>query len=263
MTWVCAASTIFGYGALYSDIQVTFPDGQTMDLLQKAYPVGNFIAAGFAGSVRIGFKLLQSLTEFLALTKKDTQTLAWDPPWVSSQWAPIAWSIFNSERVQEKLRGSQILMVGASPTEPCWLGARIYFTRLVAPDFRPCLMSRAIKFCSIGSGAAISEYKHHLKPHFRLASRIHRAEVGNPGGWARMLGFSISRALVDNPRTGISRHLHILIVQRGSISVENNDENVYRGQDLVEVRMPSVARSYADFVEKATCSGHDAAGAVC
>jgi len=57
MTWAAAASTIFGYGALYSDVQVTFRDGNTKDLLQKAYPVSNFIAAGFAGSVRIGFKL--------------------------------------------------------------------------------------------------------------------------------------------------------------------------------------------------------------
>ena len=58
---------MFGYGALYSDVQVTFPDGSTKDLLQKAYPLSNFIAAGFAGSVRIGFMLLDSLSQFLQL----------------------------------------------------------------------------------------------------------------------------------------------------------------------------------------------------
>lgn len=39
MTWVCAASTIYGYGGLYSDVQVTFPDESTADLIQKAYPI--------------------------------------------------------------------------------------------------------------------------------------------------------------------------------------------------------------------------------
>ena len=60
MTWVVGAPSVFGYGALYSDVQVTFADGNTRDLVQKAYPLSNFIAAGFAGSVRVGFMLLQS-----------------------------------------------------------------------------------------------------------------------------------------------------------------------------------------------------------
>lgn len=189
VTWVCAASTIFGYGALYSDVQVTFPDGHTKDLLQKAYPVGNFVAAGFAGSVRIGFRLLQSLSDFVALPPEDARIMAWEPAWVSGQWAPIAKSLFDREPSSEKSLGSRILVVGASPTEACGLGAKIYFTRFASPDFQPCLMSRAIKTCSIGSGAGISEYKQHLKPHFRLAAGIHRAEIGHQNGWLARLAF--------------------------------------------------------------------------
>lgn len=78
MTWVVAASTLYGYGALFSDVQVTFKDGHTEDILQKAHPISNFIAAGFAGSVRIGFMLLQSLHEALRLSDEDLATLAWD-----------------------------------------------------------------------------------------------------------------------------------------------------------------------------------------
>jgi hypothetical protein len=54
MTWVIGASSIFDYGAMMSDVRVTFSNGRTLDLLQKAYPVGPYIVAGFAGSVRIG-----------------------------------------------------------------------------------------------------------------------------------------------------------------------------------------------------------------
>ena len=142
MTWVCAASTIFGYGALYSDVQVTFADGQTKDLIQKAYPLSNFIVAGFAGSVQIGFGMLQSLSDLLRLPSEELATRAWDPVWVSVNWAPIAKSLFEHAPAIEKVAGSSILMVGASPDEPCALGSKIYFTRFASPDFRPGIMSR-------------------------------------------------------------------------------------------------------------------------
>jgi hypothetical protein len=205
VTWVCAASTIYGYGALYSDIQVTFRDGHTADLIQKAYPISNFIAAGFAGSVRIGFSLLQSLSDCLKLPPEASQTHAWEPKWVSAKWTPIARSIFDGADRDERALRSSVLLVGVSPTETCGLGAKVYFTRFVAPDFRPCIMSRAIKVCSIGSGAKVSEYHQSLRPLFRLTGGIMKAEVMHSGGWARTLGFSISRRLADHPHLGISR----------------------------------------------------------
>jgi hypothetical protein len=264
MTWVCAASTIFGYGALYSDVQVTLAGGQTRDLLQKAYPLTNFIAAGFAGSVRIGFDLLDSLYTCLALPPEALKTRAWEPPWVSESWAPIAKTIFAGEPEGEKAHGSQILMVGVSPDENCGLGAKVYFTRFVAPEFRPQVMSRAIKLCSIGSGARKIEYKHRLKPLFRLTSGILKAEVMHPGGWARQLGFSISRTLADHPLRGISPHLHIIIIKRGSILVETNDENIYPPDGTrIEFRMPRIARSYEEFLGLAKALGYDFAGATC
>jgi hypothetical protein len=264
MTWVCAASTIYGYGALYSDVQVTFRDGRTADLVQKAYPLSNFVAAGFAGSVRIGFMLLQSLDEAMRLPSKILETHAWEPKWVSGNWAPIARSIFDSAPQQEKAYGAHVLMIGVSPTETCGLGPKVYFTRFASPDFRPCIMSRAIKVCSIGTGARIKEYHRTLKPLFRLTSGILNGEVMNEGGWARTLGFLISRRLADFPHAGVSRHLHVLIIRRGNILVENSDENIYPPDgSCIEIRMPQIARSYEEFLKLAEAVGHDAVGAIC
>jgi hypothetical protein len=265
VTWVCAASTIFGYGALYSDVQVTLRSGQTKDLIQKAYPLGNFIAAGFAGSVQIGFRLLQSLSNFVALSPEESQIMAWEPTFVSSSWATTAKSIFDSSPSEERDLGSRILMVGASPVETCGLGAKIYITRFASPDFRPGIMSHARKICHIGSGAGVREYKQSLKQHFRHVGGIHQAEVGEEGGWARQIGFSLSRALSHHPREGISRHLHILIVRRGGISVETNDENIYPPGDVprIEIRMPTVAQGYEQFRAMTASCGDDAAGAIC
>jgi hypothetical protein len=264
VTWIYAASTIYGYGALCSDIQVTFADGSTADLIQKAYPISNFIAVGFAGSVRIGFSLLQSLSDCLRLPPEVSKTRAWEPKWVSAKWAPIAKSVFDDADGREKALGSMVLMVGVSPTEGCGLGARVYFTRFTAPNFHPCIMSRPIKVCSIGSGAKVKEYHQSLRPLFRRTSGILQAEVMNPGGWARALGFSVSRRLADHPRAGISRHIHVLIVQRGSIVVETNDENIYPPSGpRIEIRMPTVAQSYGQFVSLAKSVARDAECAIC
>lgn len=264
MTWVVGASSIFGYGALYSDVQVSFVDGKTQDLLQKAYPLANFIAAGFAGSVRIGFMLLQSLADFTRMPEEAPDKLAWDPVWVSTNWSPIARSVFANAPAEEKERGSWILMVGVSPTQSCGLGARVFLTRFCAPLFRPEIMSRATMVCSIGSGAAVAEYKQTIKPLVRFMSGIHKAEIGQPGGWARALGFSISRALADHPHKGVSPHIHTLIVTRGRILVENNDENIYPPDgSVIHVQMPPVAQGYEAFRALARSAGHDAACARC
>jgi hypothetical protein len=79
MTWVIGASSIFDYGAMMSDVRVTFRDGSERDLVQKAYPVGPYIVAGYAGSVRIGFQMLDSLTKFLIVPANAPQPGAWEP----------------------------------------------------------------------------------------------------------------------------------------------------------------------------------------
>lgn len=267
MTWVCAVSSVMGYGAIYSDVQVTLRNGSTRDLVQKAYPITNSIAAGFAGSVRIGFSLLDSLTSFLRLPPDvDPNQIGWDPRWISANWAPFAKSVFDKADASERRLGSKLLIVAASPNENCGIETKVYFTRFSAPDFRPGIMSKPFKFCSIGSGAAITEYHDQLKPLFRWSGHIStlKAEVGQPYGWARNLSFRISRCLADHPRPGISRHMHMIIVGRRTIVVENNDENIYVGDaPRIEIRMPSVAQSYQQFTAFAAAGGHDAVGATC
>jgi hypothetical protein len=262
---VCAASTIYGYGALYSDVRVTFRDGTTKDLIRKAYPLGNFLAAGFSGSVRIGFNLLSTFTECVKMPAEELETIAWEPCWVAEKWAPLAKSIFDKHSEVEKSLGSQLLMVGASPTENCGLGAKIYFVRFVSPDFKPNIMSRAIKICSIGSGAAQKDYKLRLKPLFRLTSGILKAEIIHPSGWGQEMGFAISHALNHRPHAEISPHIYILIIRRGqAVLIQTNDEDVYPGDgSKIEFRMPRVAHGYDEFLELANSLGQSAAGAAC
>lgn len=63
MTWIVGGAPPFGWAVGLSDIRVSFSDGTELDCLRKIYPVGRFITAGFAGSVAIGFAMIQRLSE--------------------------------------------------------------------------------------------------------------------------------------------------------------------------------------------------------
>lgn len=147
MTWVVGATSLFGYGALYSDIKVTFSDGTTGDILQTAYPITNFIAAGFSGSVRIGFALLQSLADSTQLPDEVLLSQAWDPIWVAQHWSGIARRVFEGAAPEEKALGSQFLMLGASPTQGASFGSRMFIVRFAAPQFHPGIMGRFVMSC--------------------------------------------------------------------------------------------------------------------
>ena len=52
---------MFGYSFGISDVRVTLGDASEVDCLQKAHPIGRHVAAGFAGSVKIGFAMIDEL----------------------------------------------------------------------------------------------------------------------------------------------------------------------------------------------------------
>jgi len=74
---------MFGYGIGISDVRVTLEDGSQHDCLQKMYPVGRFMAMGFAGSVRIGFAMLEELSSLLGAAGEDQM---WNPNDVAEWW---------------------------------------------------------------------------------------------------------------------------------------------------------------------------------
>ena len=90
MTWVVGATSIFGYGVAVSDIQVTCnASGRHMDVLKKVFPVGKYIAAGFAGDVRAGMAMVTELRNFLNLHGIPEHE-CWEPRWVAGNWPPRA-----------------------------------------------------------------------------------------------------------------------------------------------------------------------------
>jgi hypothetical protein len=248
MTWVVGGSSLFGYGVMVSDVRVTFADGTEADLLRKAYPVGPYLLAGFAGSVSIGFQLIGSLQNFLI--PPDNSDSAWRPEWVAEHWHLEAAKIFAGAPSEEQAGHSQLLIVGVSPSEH--LGApefpRVYLVKLEAPDYKPTYFAKGMSVCHIGSGSEVVAYETAVADFFDTRSTTMHAAGAGPTGWAQMLGDSMRRLVQDDPRKGISPHVNIQICTLGNFQTgDNSMTRVHPDGRRVEFRMPQVASTVVEF----------------
>lgn len=269
MTWVIGASSLFGYGVLLSDIQVTVGN-KRFDLLQKGYPLSKFIAGGFAGSVKIGFELLQSLSDMLQMPP-NSDHLAWDPLKIAPHWSPIAKNIFAQATPQEKVLGSRFLIVAASPyplggTWPPGWDSKIFLIRFSSPDFKPQIMSKRVKFCSIGSGARVDKFKRIIRTKGKLGifDSTLKTEVRNPFGWAKTLASSLFSLVDENPQDGISKHFNIITVKRGEINQSHINYKIHLPDGTTkEEKMPELARSYHELEAMLAERKINISGAIC
>jgi hypothetical protein len=262
MTWIIGASALMGYAVCISDIRVTFADGSEKDCLQKLYPMSRFIAAGFAGSVRIGFSMLDALT---LLLQDLPEGAAWHPEEVADCFQDLARQVFKAAPQEEQMCRSHLMLLGAHPTQDLGIPgcARCSVHVLRSPDFDPQLAGTG-EVVSIGSGSAVAPYRKVLDGFSsNVLSLLRGEEMGARMGFLA-LSMVVQKTIEQNPTAGISPHAHICVVRRASIEVGTNDENRYPPSGaVIEIRMPSVATSWTEFVRMASSSAGSADGAVC
>src|SRR5260370_39245373 len=71
MTWIVGEATGYGYAVAVSDSRITDANGEISGIgVQKTYQVGRSLAAGFAGSVEIGFALIGELRKVVAQSQR-------------------------------------------------------------------------------------------------------------------------------------------------------------------------------------------------
>lgn len=266
MTWAIGACNILGgYAAMVSDVQVTFRDGRTVDLVRKAYPVGHFIVGAFAGSVQIGFALLQSVSDHLRLSADAPANACWAPNVVAEHWAPFARDIFDAAPVAQRDLGAQFLLVGPHPTEDGIPTRAIpYLCKLCWPTFEPEIVRNGNSALSIGSGADVSKYRDGIKDMLDPKNGLLQGEVGRTGGWATSFGHGVNLMLRDHQEPGISQHVHIHVALRGNFELGTSDKTEYpKDGPPREYRMPPVAQNYPQLLEMAKALKADAATATC
>lgn len=224
MTWVVGSTTIFGYGMAVSDVRVTLSDDSEVDCLQKIYKVGNFIAAGFAGSVAIRFAMIDRLTELLSC---DDPGRCWDPTKVAEWWPQDAREVFGSFVQSEQDLQSHIILIGTHPTEhngnPAWPKNFVYIFR--SPLFDAVAVPPP-QVGAIGCGthfdpcrSAVDSISNDHNARFEMM----KGEQGCSGGMLNMLGLRLTVLLQETQPRGISSHLHYCWVYRGKVVIAPNN----------------------------------------
>ena len=260
-----------------SDVRITFSDGSERDMLQKAYPLGPYVIGGFAGSVRIGFELLNSLQYGLEPPDHDGPLgshWTWEPAGIAHEWQPIAKTIFcqRCHCGRASVRFTHLDRSGSAMKDsPTMLHKRLTLFSdrapssfgMMSPEFEPLVNSRQLSVEHIGSGAYVEKY---VEPHetlflIRCRSTL-QSETAAFGMWPKMLARGVRQIVSDDPVSGISPHVHILLCRSGHISMLTNDTTIVpKGKDPIEFKMPKVARGYAQFFGNCSATGVTAAGA--
>lgn len=239
MTWVIGSSTMFGYGVVMSDIRVTCSHtGLTMDILQKAFPVGKFIVAGLAGDVGIGFTLLRSLQLFLRSTKPGEDE-CFDPEWVAHEWSNKARQIYSDVRCDMYVGESHILTVGLKVDSSVLGGAIPCVTIYKSPDFIPETVIGGNRSLSIGSGAYVDNYRERLEHMLADKDLVYmKGEIGSIGGFGRLVWQMLQRDVNSNPIDSVSRKFQLFLIRLGRI------------EEWRPRNMPELAGNWPELLEK-------------
>jgi hypothetical protein len=242
-----------------SDIQVSWrATGAMHDCLQKVYEVAPFITAGFSGSVRLGFQLLEDLVQFLSPPPEPGQS--WIPRWVALKWHRRARRIFDSMPALERGLGSSIMLMGVRPTDNsgCIVGGH---PDVIVMSAKSCFESEFVDFGdvrSIGSGNNVELYMHELKS-LPTNLALMKAEIGSPGGMGRAWGSTLAQLLRNHPTPGISQYVHHILVWRDRVDIRDLNLTKFSADgEKIDYSMPEVARGWTQFVNFAEKAGLDA-----
>ena len=262
MTWIVGTPTLFGYAILVSDIQVTFASNdktQYFDCLQKIYPVSKSILGGFAGSVRIGFRLL----EFIRRSSQGApENMDWSLDVIANTWLPRCFRrIFRFSEPEEKALGSRILLAGAHPwrNNGPWPHTSVY--RFASPNFEP---TRANYRQVLAIGSPDGRYMAgitHLVSDFVFM----HASVGGEFGPSSMLAHYLMSEVEEAPFPGVSAVFQVGIANRGRVAIDNFIEEKFTadGQKKDRPGFPRIASTYGEFIQFCESAGLAAGTSLC
>lgn len=211
MTLISAWPDICGRAILIGDVRVTFVDGEgwpqdEIDGVQKIHPVARNAAAGFAGNVEAGFKLIRDLT--VHLHRPDC--VVKEPARLLLRWARRARFLWAQHmRRHERLGGCSLLFAAAAPPvagTDVFPEAMVY--RLRAPEFAPERVAKGA-FVAIGAGGDVPAYTRHLAVPADAAD-LERYEIGpltQTGGPAHAMAHALALTIDREPHAGISDQL--------------------------------------------------------
>lgn len=259
MTWVLGSGVPFGYGALIADVRASWGADVCLDRLQKIYPVGPGLMAGFAGSVAVGFSMIGFMQRRCCAppgTLYPVKRIAW-------HWHRFArWLWTEAVKPELKPLGCELMIVGVSPEQ----NGPFLFSNAVkmkAPEFNLEIV-KAWTWGSIGDGAshaAVADYTN-IDTFWDVWAR---GEISSPGGAAFAAAHSVARDLETRPMASVSPILQIGVVRADSHVVKNlrrERHGAWSAATEADPEPGELITSWTEFREAAQSLGLQASAAV-
>lgn len=262
MTWIVGTPTVFGYAILVSDVQVTFTRGsgqqQFLDCLQKIYPVSKSMLGGFAGSVKIGFRLLGEL-QYESSKLDDDQD--WELETIANTWWPmVAKEVFEKCEAREKNLGSQVILAAAHPSQDngAWPQTNVY--SFSSPDFKPIKANyRSVASIGLPNARYVEAIDKVVSGFTFMQSSI--AEKFGPGS---MLAFALGRELENCPLEGVSSFFQVGIASRTKTEINNFIKGIALPDGTIqEPPFPITAQGPKEFIQICEVNGIKVEAAIC
>lgn len=223
MTWIIGSSAFLSGAILISDIRLSFINStiKPEDCLQKIYPLGKQVMAGFSGSVLIGFEIIDQLREQMnnqtSATPCNIDILA------HTRIPRIARRAYKEAIVKYRpsYKASSIIVASAHPIlnlgDTPFARTRIHIFR--APDFNPVNVERR-DIVSIGSGTSVAPYLKVLEQ-VKADRSLYQTGANSAKSVAHLIGTRIMKTIENVPKEDVSSYLQFGVVRRNEASVSN------------------------------------------
>jgi hypothetical protein len=266
MTWIVGTGTMFGHAVLASDIRATvkYSTGEEshIDCLQKVHPLGKFVVGGFAGSVKIGFAIIDQIQAELAVVDEGN---VWSLDIIANTWLPrVVRKIFNSFPLSEKILKSQIILASTHPTInwPFPNTSLPVLYKLESPDFEPQKAAQD-EVLGIGNGAIVDcmiEVNEICKKPF-----FHETILGGVQYQAMYVANILEGVIKKIPLPGVSNLFQFATVNRKQIEIFNHERSLCtaEGNKPILKFPPVLAKSFEQLKRMVVKSGVNLECATC
>ncbi|HTQ98766.1 MAG TPA: hypothetical protein VMH83_02205 [Candidatus Acidoferrum sp.] len=255
MTWIVAGNGV-AFPFIAGDICVSWDSQNERECLQKIHPLTRNIIAGFSGSVKGGFQILNAIKQQLCYDQN------YSLPRLSHEWLPrLMQREFRKLPSKEQSLQVQLILLSAHPhfIRGALHVPQSHTVRFKSPHFKP-ETTRGAECFGIGSGEIVDHYRI-AAISFSTDVSFHQAIVSgskNPALWMAQRLYDIVK---EDPKPGISPLFIYGTVSLDEMVIEPLPFTTLGTSGTTHLQFPFLARNHQEFLNYCNRIGFSAEAA--